>query len=165
LRMLPWPCAIVRESVTAEANTESPDGGFAYRSTLPTTCIRVLDINGDKANAKRKEGSTLYHAIPSSIILRHVSMPLCEDNTKYPDPTGWDPILVEAIVTRLASKTCHVISGKYDIAQAIVQEYMIALAAGKNIIISESDADVEDVMAFWTDLNYIMAKPRNEASE
>jgi hypothetical protein len=165
LRMLPWPCAIVRESVQSVANAITTDGGFAYKSSLPATCIRVLDINGDKANSFRIEGTTLYHTSSTAIILRYVKFLAAEDDETYPDPSTWDPILTEAIIARLASKVSHLITGQYQIAQALYQEYIVALAAAKSIIVSETKEDVADIMAFWTDMQYVVAKPRNEASE
>jgi hypothetical protein len=166
LRMLPWPCAVVRASVPVAANASMPEGGYTFKSTLPADCIRVLDINGDKANISRLEARTLYHISSAAIILRYISfITVAGEPPLQPDPTTWDALLEMAIIARLASKVAHVLTGQYTLAQSYYQEYFVALAAAKSVIAVEANEDLPDIMGFWADLSFVMTKTRNEASE
>jgi hypothetical protein len=166
LRMNPWACAIARNSVNSAARSSPPAGDFTQEATIPTGCIRILDIGGDKEIPFRVEGTKILHNVAgATIVVRLINFFAASDGATDPDPTTWDPILTEAVVARLASKTCHIITGKFDVAQALYQEYLIALAAAKAVAVIESKEDVADILGFWNDVRYAMAQPRNKVSE
>lgn len=108
----------------------------AYSSTL----IRTLDINGDSTIPYRIEGTNLYCNETSPIKLRYLKLPTA--------PFG-DPMFVEAVISRLASKLCYAMSGDAQLAQVLFQEYTITLGLAKQLCISEDRGDVIDILALY----------------
>lgn len=168
LRTLPWACAITRaDAVSSTRSPAAPTGDFQKSAPVPTGFLRLLDIGGNKEIPFRLECSTILHNLTdANIVVRYVKyMTVTADAVVYPDVASWDPILCEAIVSRLATKLVTAVSGKPELVPNLYQEYMVALAAAKAVAVVESKESVADILGFWTDMRFVMAKPRNEVSE
>jgi len=104
LRSYPWNCAIARTSLARIDST--PLFGFDYVFQLPIDpyCLRVLEID-DKDADYRIEGRYLL-CDNSTVIIKFI---------KRVENTGlFDPLLVQAIVMRLAATLSKPITASSD---------------------------------------------------
>ena len=96
LRMGRWGCAIKR--VALAATTAPTVGDYLYKYSLPATCLRVLEVNGEAVTA-----SSEYFEIEGAFLLSN------EDTVwiRYIDAitlAACDPLLANAINTRHTAK-------------------------------------------------------------
>lgn len=113
---------------------------LSYAYVLPEDCLRVLDLNGDKAYAYRIEGGIIY-TNEASGVLRYCRMV---------DVGEMDPIMVEAVATRLAAKIAFPITGLATIAQSLYQEYAMAVSLAAKISAGEDQGDLVDILQLYT---------------
>jgi len=127
---------------TTVANGIIADGTVSWVFLFAGTAnfIRTLEINGDPNLPYLLEGSNLFCNAASPIKLRYISLPT---------PPFSDPILVESIVSRLASKICYPITAMADVAQALYQEFTLNLAIGKQVMAVEDRGDVIDLFGLY----------------
>lgn len=121
-RMFPWNCLINREALsTSAAGTSS----FGYVHTLGLTCLRVLEVmDTADANAEnipyRREYRYLY-TDQSTGYVRYIK--------QTTNITPWDPFLLAAIETRMASRLAVWLTGQIALTQTLNQEFMQTIAA------------------------------------
>lgn len=95
-RSHPWNCLKARADLAQ--NATAPEFGWAYAYTMPTDCVRVIDVNG-------------YDPIYTPAIYEINGRDILTDDDECKmtyiryneDPTGFDSLLVRSIVTLLAS--------------------------------------------------------------
>lgn len=152
LRILPWNAAIARAQVTgvADATTNFTN---KYALTGITDLVRTLEINGNQAIPYRLEGSDLFCSETTPIRLRYI---------KKLTPPFTDPILTEAVVSRLASKICYAITGLADLAQVLYQEFAMDLAQAKMMIAVEDRADLVDLLGIYQNAQIAIMKNKTQ---
>lgn len=97
-RMAEWQC--LRGRATLARLSQNPAFGWSYAYQLPTDCLLVIKLNGTQFDGEPSdpfdvEGRTLLTDSESAKI----------EYTAYKAETGdYDPLLVEAIVSKLASQ-------------------------------------------------------------
>ena len=96
LRMGRWGCAIKRVALVAA--TAPTVGDYLYKYSLPATCLRVLEVNGEAVKA-----SSEYFEIEGAFILSNEETMWI----RYVDTitlAACDPLLAQAINTRHTAK-------------------------------------------------------------
>ena len=104
LRAHDWNFASKRATLAALAT--APEFGWGYQYQLPIDCLMVRQLNAWESHEQRGlfeiEGKVLLTDSDSAQI-RYTSQVL--------DSSQFDPIFVEALATRLASKICQPLTG------------------------------------------------------
>jgi len=126
---------------------------FTYRYLLPVDILRVLDLNGSKSAMYRIEGRILY-TNETECIVRYA---------KKIDVDDMDPVLINAIVSRLASQVAYVITSNEQIAQLLYQEFAVTVSMARQVAAVEDREDMVDVLQLFTDAKIALA--RNSAQE
>jgi hypothetical protein len=116
-RMFSWTCLIDREALsTSTASAAS----FSYVHTLGLDCLTVLNIldtsDSDAENIPyRREYRHLYTNQQTGYV-RYTK--------QTTNITPWEPLMLTALETRLASKLAVWLTGKAALAQMMQQEFM-----------------------------------------
>lgn len=71
LRSYPWNCAMRRTSLPALATP--PDWGFAHAYPLPTGCVRLWQVNGQKRGPWSVEGRQVLTDLPGPLRVRYIA--------------------------------------------------------------------------------------------
>jgi hypothetical protein len=113
LRAHRWNFAIKR--ITLVQLTAGPEFGWSYQYALPNDCLRVLQINGWEANERQDEwqgeGGNLL-CDEDSVQLRYIG--------RIEDAATFDPLFVEAITVKLASKLAQSITGSRELPGQLI---------------------------------------------
>lgn len=116
LREHAWNFATAR--ATLSALSAAPEFGWRFQFALPADCLRVLQLNGYEELQSRDmfdlEGGNLL-TDQASAEIRYVRRE--EDANKY------DPLFIEALSTKLASKICVPLTGSRSQADTLYKEY------------------------------------------
>jgi len=143
LRMHPWNCAIARASLSAL--DDAPAFGYDYQYTLPTApyCLRVLQMES-LDDTFRVEGRVLL-TNESSCNIIYIQ--------RITNPTKFDPLLVEAIVTRLATKLAYHIAQSKTLKEQMAEEFNLVLRAARTADAQEGTPETLDTST-WLDSRY-----------
>jgi hypothetical protein len=137
-RMFPWASITGR---TAIAGSAAADSVFALKQTLAGTVLRVLgllDVAGGTENSKyRMDGTTLYFTLAAGYI-RHV--------TQTATVATWDPLLLEAIVLRLAGKLAFWLVGDMQLTVLMQQEFITEVSMAVATKAIEQHEDNKEVL-------------------
>ncbi len=136
-KIMPWTC--LKTQTTLSTTAAGAVSAYSWYHTLAATVLGVLTINDDDTKPFERRGAVLY----------------CNEETGYfvhtaveADVSLWDPLLVEAIVQRLASKISKRRTGSTQDAIALYQEYLSTLlSAAKTHIIEGAGEEYEDMIA------------------
>lgn len=104
IRAHPWNCAIHRMTIAADAT--APDSVYTYQYTLPSDpyCLRMLDLPDEDPDTEWKvEGRKLLTDVSAPLAIRFLK--------RITDPLEYDPLMAEAIATRLAAKIAYSVTG------------------------------------------------------
>lgn len=124
LRSHRWNCAIKRATLSRVPG--SPLGEvYPYEYQLPTGCLRVLDVNGETW-----EYGSEYHEVEGQRLLTHADAVVIR-YIKYIGPEAMDPLLREAVATKLAMKIAVPLAANLDLQQrmAALHERVVRKAA------------------------------------
>lgn len=176
--VLPWRCLIDRQDMTAEDTLHQPaTGEHAYAevydlepvSPMTPVPLRILDINGDPKIPFHVEGKYLYtDALSAS--LRYIGKPIFDEtggdgNFEVMSPT-FDPLLIDAITARLASKLAFRLTQSIELASMMVQEYITILGIAVKVeAVETNNADLMDLLTFMQEVNPMILLTRNTAQE
>ena len=125
---------------------------FSYAYILPEDCLRVLDLNGDKMYAYRIEGGILYTNEEGG-RLRYCRMV---------DVGEMDPIMVEAVTARLASKIAYVVTGSLQLMQLYYQEFAMQISLAQQISAGEDQGDLVDLLKLYTNAQIALKQNSTE---
>lgn len=135
LRAHPWNCAITRAELAAD--TATPEWGFDSQFTLPSDCLRVLEV--DTAGHWQIESRKLLTDEDAPLYVRYIR--------REEDVSLWDPLLVSAMASRLAAELSREIadvSGNQQ--QLLLVEYRAILDEAKRSDAQESSVpDLSDL--------------------
>lgn len=94
---------------------ELTDWDYAY--ALPSDCLRVLDLpDNEDAEFQVETGGILVCDLAPPVDLRYIR--------KETDYTVYEPLLVNALASRLAAELCQDVTGNIGKKQAALAEYM-----------------------------------------
>jgi len=138
-RMFPWASVTGRTAIDGAAAEESM---YALKQTLAATILRVLglvDITAATEQAEyRIEGTTIFFTLASGYI-RHIS--------QTATVATWDPLLLEAIVLRLAMKLAVDLAGDLQLTVALQQEFISVISIAMVTKAIEQNEQNEQVLS------------------
>jgi len=148
LREHTWSFASARAALAPLAGDNIT--GFDYRYQLPTDCLYVrtlIDAEGesyaDITNEYQIEGREL-HTDVTPCAIRYTK--------KVSDPGQYDSQFVEAFALKLASKIALKLSGKQQLENSMLQQYLIVLQNAKGLDGQEREqAHVPET--YWADIS------------
>lgn len=115
LRSHRWNCATARQDLSKLP--DKPLGNYEHQFAIPADCLRVLDVNGETWELGNEyfslEGNRLLTNWPT------VTMTFI----KRIGVAYFDPLLVEAIATKLASKITVPLSANLNLQQTLAVSY------------------------------------------
>lgn len=157
LRKRRWSFSIKRVQLAADST--APEFGYSAQFTLPTDCLRVLEVNqaAHGADLSDYRGRYAPYAIEGRKILTHgtasSALPLRYIRA-VADTTQWDSLFVEAFACKLAVEVCETLTQSSDKRQLAWNEYRqaVAEATRANAIELPSEAIEDDT--------WIMARMR-----
>lgn len=120
LRDHPWNFAIKRTTTAPDAS--APSWGYTYQHTLPTDCLRVIELLDLDTDDYTIEGRKV----------------LCDTDTLYvryvyqvTDSTLYDALFVDAVSSMMAYEMCETLTQSNQKKQALYQMYQDALMRAK----------------------------------
>lgn len=129
LRRHRWRFSIKRKALAADS--ETPISGFNYLFTLPSDCLRLLEIGDYHFGGTSSDyvtSSTAPYAIEGNQILTNLAAPL---NVRYirrvTDPGSFDSCFSESLAARLAYECCERITQSTSKREDCLQAYQMAL--------------------------------------
>jgi hypothetical protein len=143
LRMHPWNCALHRKELTALAAT--PAFKYAYQYTLPPSpyCLRVLQM--ENIDEKFKVEGRVLLTNESTCKILYIK--------RIVNTAEFDPLLVEAIVTRLAFKLAYPITQSRTLRDSLADELAMILSEARSTDAQEGTPDELDTST-WLDSRY-----------
>lgn len=110
-----WTSAVVAGDYTV-----APPFGYAYKITLPSDCLRVLEINGIEVGPSSEDADFEVEA-------GFISCDVDEANTIYTaqitDQTKWDAQFIDAYAVRLAVELAVPLTGSMTKRQELLKEF------------------------------------------
>ena len=117
----PWRCARKRTELS-ELET-APDFGWDYQFTLPSDFIREVEVLDSSEIPTEYTIENVLLANTDTIYLKYIY--------KLTDTTKYHPMLLEAMVTRLAHLLAMPLTGDKSIKDMMFKEYGITLQMAK----------------------------------
>lgn len=136
IRAHPWNAAIHRTTIAADAT--APDSVFAYQYSLPTDpyCLRVLDLpEALDTDEWRVEGRKLLTDVAAPLPIRYLK--------RITDPLEYDPLMTQAIATRLASFSAYSITGSRSMMIDLFNGYQSILGDARTQDSFEGTTSIE----------------------
>lgn len=136
LRSFPWGFATRFASLSA--NTNRPAHGFAYAYTLPTDCLRIVDVRQhDDLRAPKGRfvvsGKLLYANI-SPCNARYVACDL--------EPANWPDDFCDAVSCKIAAEIANLSAQTVTMTPGLLQMYQLSLAQAQTIDSTETNERV-----------------------
>ncbi len=119
LRLHTWTCAATRKILTPDI--DAPVFGWGQQFTLPTDCLRILEINDNCEDFELENRKILIN--DSTVNLRYVF--------DLQDVSKMDDLLAEAIACRLAWDISYQITQSNTITTECFNAYKDALRSAK----------------------------------
>ena len=124
-RSHPWNCLIKRVQLAQDSDT--PAWGFTYQYTLPSDCLRVLQIKDYNSDYKI-EGRKLLIG-ESEVYLIYLAM--------ESDVNQLDVLLRETISACLAQDIAYAITSNLQVAKLMAEKYQAKLSEARHTDASE----------------------------
>ena len=124
-RSHPWNCLIKRVQLAQDSDT--PAWGFSFQYTLPSDCLRVLQIKDYDADYKI-EGRKLLINISEVYLLY---------SAQITDVNELDVLLRETISAGLASDIAYAITSNLQVAKLMTEKYGLKLSEARHTDASE----------------------------
>jgi hypothetical protein len=144
LRAYPWNAAVRRAALAALADT--PPWGYARQFQLPDgpapePCLRLLAIDGevDFGRTYKIEGRRVLTDAPAPLNILYIA--------RVADPSQLDPMLYDAIATRLAADLSYGLTASAALGQSLMEIYQAKLAEARATDAQEGSAD--DIATAW----------------
>jgi len=112
LREFPWNFATQRASLSADVAT--PVWGFDYQYTLPTGCLRLIQVNTTGDEDWRNESGKVVTDMTAPLEIRYIGS-VAVDNM--------DPTFREALAARLAMEWAEPLSQTTSVGQQMATMY------------------------------------------
>lgn len=127
-----WTIALRRRSL-AEINVENlTPYQHIYRLPMEPHCLRVLNLIDDGGRAIRPEVGR--YIIEGRNLATDIAPCRIRYIARVEDVTGYDPMLIEAMALKLASKLAYALSQNPQLEQNMLAQYVavITVAKGRN---------------------------------
>ena len=124
-RSHPWNCLIKRVQLAQDSDT--PAWGFSYQYTLPSDCLRVLQITDYDADYK----------IEGRKLLINVSEVYLLYSAQITDVNELDVLLRETISAGIASDIAYAITSNLQVAKLMTEKYSLKLSEARHTDASE----------------------------
>ena len=124
-RSHPWNCLVKRVQLAQDSDT--PAWGFTYQYTLPSDCLRVLQIKDYNSDYKI-EGRKLLIG-ESEVYLIYLAM--------ESDVNQLDILLRETISACLAQDIAYAITSNLQVAKLMAEKYQAKLSEARHTDASE----------------------------
>ena len=124
-RSHPWNCLIKRVQLAQDSAT--PAWGFSFQYTLPSDCLRVLQIKDYDADYKI-EGRKLLINISEVYLLY---------SAQITDVNELDVLLRETISAGIASDIAYAITSNLQVAKLMTEKYSLKLSEARHTDASE----------------------------
>lgn len=142
LRSYPWNFAVKRDTTAPESS--SPSWGFTYQHTLPSDCLRLLEILDLRTHEYEVEGNKIL-TNASVLYLRYIR--------QVTDPNEYDAMFVDAAASLMAFEMCERLTQSNQKKDFLWQEYMENVAKARSV-----DAQENPVQQFeedsWIEARY-----------
>lgn len=123
LRAHPWRCATKR--YTCGLLAEVPVFGYTYQFQLPTDCLRVVLLEDDEGDLSwNREGDKILSESTNGNIIYIQSLS---------DPSKMDPMLVMAVMAKLAAILAHAITDKANLIGGLEDLYAKLLQDARSV--------------------------------
>jgi len=129
LRANIWQFAVKRSSSTLTAAASTSNTGWLYAYNEPSDCLRIVDIYqlnvaGVDAVPYDLPGVTPWpFLVEGSTVYTNLDTPYCKYIAQITSPTSFDPLFVDALACRLATKIAVATSRAPDVKQILDAEY------------------------------------------
>ncbi|BDQ34087.1 hypothetical protein [Pseudodesulfovibrio portus] len=126
LRAHPWNCAMSQAELAA--GTAAPLWKWAYKYTLPSDFLRVIQMvgcDGEDISDWEIQGNIILCDEDAPIFISFVR---CET-----DPRKYDALLTETLSARLAAALAYPLTGSTSLAQAYWELYQKKLAEARGV--------------------------------
>ena len=107
-----WNFATVRK--TTAPDTETPSWGFSYQHSLPTNCLKLIQVLDLSVNEFRVEGRKIL-ANDDVLYIRYIK--------SETDPNQYDSMFINAVSTRLAIELCESLTQSTTKRQELSADY------------------------------------------
>jgi hypothetical protein len=126
LRQHPWNFAMRRAQLVASV-LDAPDFGFTYLFDLPDDYLRLKSL----------ETRCKFTLEGRTILSDEETLDIVYIGT-VDDPTEWDPLFLEAFVTRLAAEAAFSISGSPNVGPRLMEDYKDKMQKAKTVDAQEN---------------------------
>tara|TARA_B100000029_G_scaffold402955_1_gene402600 strand:- start:1929 stop:2510 length:582 start_codon:yes stop_codon:yes gene_type:complete len=124
-RSHPWNCLVKRVQLAQDSDT--PAWGFSYQYTLPSDCLRVLQIKDYNSDYKIEGRKLLIEE--SEVYLIYLAM--------ESDVNQLDVLLRETISACLAQDIAYAITSNLQVAKLMAEKYQAKLSEARHTDASE----------------------------
>ena len=124
-RSHPWNCLVKRVQLAQDSDT--PAWGFSYQYTLPSDCLRVLQIKDYNSDYKIEGRKLLIDE--SEVYLIYLAM--------ESDVNQLDILLRETISACLAQDIAYAITSNLQVAKLMAEKYQAKLSEARHTDASE----------------------------
>ncbi len=132
-RMFVWNCLVKRDATLVVQATNLTEMTYAY--DIPSDYLRIIELHADV-------DAPIIYRVEGTVVYTDYSAPTMRYVKQGATVTEWDPILVEAIVARLAAILAYKIAGSVQLAQLNMNDYLMTLAAAVDVAIIENTDEV-----------------------
>ena len=141
-----WNCLIKR--VELAQDTDTPTHEYSYQYQLPSDCIRVLSLGGyHNGSSSNLDGGQKFKVEGRKILTDEETVYLIY-SARITDPTQYDTLLIESLVSRLAAELCYAVTSSTSLAVALKSDYQEKLRLARHADATEGTADVLDSSTF-----------------
>ena len=124
-RSHPWNCLIKRQQLAQDAAT--PAYGFSYQFSLPSDCLRLLNL--DAYNSDHKVEGRKILCNEQSIKIAYIS--------QVTDPNEMDVLLRETISAGIAADLGYAITANLQVSKLMQEKYQYKLSEARHTDASE----------------------------
>jgi hypothetical protein len=132
----PWNC-ITDRKVLNELST-TPEFGFDHQYQLPTDCVRVLTLNDERFPLIRN--GMVYPGLDQKRFRIEGRKILTDEGeakilyiSKVDDPNQYDPLLLEAVATRLAAEIAYPVTRNASLVTQMWNNYHSKFGIGRSV--------------------------------
>lgn len=136
LRSHPWSCAVTRTLLAR--NDTAPVWGFSYSYSLPSDCLRVLDV---------EEWETPFR-IESGVIVTDAETVKLKYIKQVTDPNEFDSLIIQALALKLASEIAESLTGRPELRNAMLSKFVATVAEARSV----DSAERAYVDTLWSDV-------------
>lgn len=137
LRSFAWGFATAYSKLTAASS--APAHGFTYSYSMPTDCLRVLDVRAaDDLRAPKARFSISGRLIYSNVSPCHVRY--IKDLKSKPDE--WPDDFADAVSCRIAAEIANLSAQTASMTPGLLQMYQLALMQAQSIDSTETNERV-----------------------